>query len=123
MIPSDWIWGAVGGLMIGGAAAIYLLVNGRIMGASGILGGLVDGTGRSTMMERLAFLFGALVVPPPRRCCCGGCRCSYGGCCRCRGWTICSVLARMTLHHASQSAVVCTIQLATTPSLSLCTYA
>lgn len=64
MIPSDWIWGAVGGLMIGGAAAIYLLVNGRIMGASGILGGLVDGTGRSTMMERLAFLFGALVVPP-----------------------------------------------------------
>ena len=27
--------------MIGGAAAIYLLVNGRIMGASGILGGLV----------------------------------------------------------------------------------
>ena len=64
MIPSDWIWGAIGGLMIGGAAAIYLLVNGRIMGASGILGGLVDGTGRSTMMERLAFVFGALVVPP-----------------------------------------------------------
>ena len=32
--------------------------------ADGDLGGLVDGTGRSTMMERLAFLFGALVVPP-----------------------------------------------------------
>lgn len=64
MIEQDWIWGAVGGLMIGGAAAIYLLVNGRIMGASGILGGVVDGTGRSTMMERLAFLFGALAVPP-----------------------------------------------------------
>lgn len=64
MIPTDWIWGAVGGLMIGAAAAIYLLVNGRIMGASGILGGLVDGTGRDSMVERLAFVFGAMVVPP-----------------------------------------------------------
>lgn len=64
MIPTDWIWGAVGGLMIGGAAALYLLVNGRILGASGILGGLVDGTGRDSMVERLAFLFGALAVPP-----------------------------------------------------------
>jgi uncharacterized membrane protein YedE/YeeE len=63
-MEQDWIWGAVGGLMIGTAAAIYLLVNGRIMGASGILGGLVDGTGRATMVERLAFLFGALAVPP-----------------------------------------------------------
>jgi uncharacterized membrane protein YedE/YeeE len=64
MIPHDWIWGAVGGLMIGGAAALYLLVNGRVMGASGILGGLVDGTGRDSMVERLAFIFGALAVPP-----------------------------------------------------------
>lgn len=64
MIPQDWIWGAVGGLMIGSAAALYLLVNGRILGASGILGGLVDGTGRDSMLERLAFLFGVLAVPP-----------------------------------------------------------
>lgn len=64
MIPIDWIWGAVGGLMIGAAAGIYLLVNGRIMGASGILGGLVDGTGRDSMVERLAFLFGVMAVPP-----------------------------------------------------------
>jgi hypothetical protein len=64
MIPLDWVWGAVGGLMIGAAAAVYLLVNGRILGASGILGGLVDGTGRDSMVERLAFLFGALAVPP-----------------------------------------------------------
>lgn len=64
MIPQDWIWGAIGGLMIGGAAALYLLVNGRVMGASGILGGLVDGTGRDSMVERLAFLFGTLAVPP-----------------------------------------------------------
>ena len=64
MIPTDWIWGFVGGLMIGGAAAFYLLMNGRILGASGILGGLVDGTGRDAMVERLAFLFGAMAVPP-----------------------------------------------------------
>lgn len=64
MIPTDWIWGFVGGLMIGGAAAFYLLMNGRIMGASGILGGLVDGTGRDAMVERLAFLFGTMAVPP-----------------------------------------------------------
>ncbi|WP_152968428.1 YeeE/YedE family protein [Gemmobacter sp. LW-1] len=63
-MPTDWIWGLVGGLMIGSAAGLYLLVNGRIMGASGILGGLVDGTGRDSMVERLAFLFGVLAVPP-----------------------------------------------------------
>ncbi len=63
MIPQDWIWGTIGGLMIGGAAAIYLLVNGRIMGASGILGGLVDGTGRDSMVERLAFVIGVMAIP------------------------------------------------------------
>lgn len=51
-----------GGLMIGGAAAILLLVNGRIMGASGILGGLVDGTGAQAR-ERLAFLGGLILAP------------------------------------------------------------
>ena len=30
-----WIMGAIGGLIIGTAGALYLLVNGRIMGASG----------------------------------------------------------------------------------------
>ena len=63
MISTDWLWGLTGGLIIGSAAAMYLLVNGRIMGASGILGGLVDGTGRSTATERLAFLAGCLVTP------------------------------------------------------------
>lgn len=64
MIEQDWVWGFVGGLMIGGAGALYLLVNGRIMGASGILGGLVDGSGRSTWAERLAFLAGLVLFPP-----------------------------------------------------------
>ena len=41
-MPIDWIMGLVGGLLIGLAGAIYLLGNGRVMGASGIIGGLVD---------------------------------------------------------------------------------
>jgi uncharacterized membrane protein YedE/YeeE len=61
-IEQDWIMGLLGGLMIGTAGAVYLLVNGRIMGASGILGGLVDGTGRSAWAERLAFLAGLVLV-------------------------------------------------------------
>ena len=64
MMEQDWIWGIVGGLMIGSAGAIFLLMNGRILGASGIIGGLVDGTGYRSWAERLAFLFGLVVVPP-----------------------------------------------------------
>lgn len=59
----DWIWGLVGGLMIGLAASVHLLVNGRIMGASGIIGGLVDRSGWSTWGERVAFLAGLVLVP------------------------------------------------------------
>lgn len=59
----DWLYGLVGGLIIGSAAALYLQVNGRIMGASGIVGGLVDGTGRTTASERLSFLAGLVLVP------------------------------------------------------------
>jgi uncharacterized membrane protein YedE/YeeE len=62
-MPVEWIMGLIGGLMIGGAAALFLLMNGRIMGASGILGGLVDGTGRGNMAERLAFIAGLVLVP------------------------------------------------------------
>ena len=49
--------------MIGSAAAFYLLVNGRIMGASGIVGGLVDRTGWSTWAERASFVAGLALVP------------------------------------------------------------
>lgn len=62
-MPIDWMLGLAGGLMIGMAGAIYLLVNGRVMGASGIVGELVDGTGRATWAERAAFLAGLVVVP------------------------------------------------------------
>ncbi|MBW0159124.1 YeeE/YedE family protein [Sedimentimonas flavescens] len=60
----DWIWGAVGGLMIGAAAALYLLANGRVLGASGILGGLIDRSGRNSTVERLSFLAGLIAIPP-----------------------------------------------------------
>ena len=64
VIPMDWVWGLVGGLMIGAAAGVYLLVNGRIMGASGILGDLADGTAGPSGREKLAFLLGLVAVPP-----------------------------------------------------------
>ena len=63
MIPMDWIWGLVGGLMIGTAAAIFLLGNGRIMGASGLNGGLVDRSGWGNWPERAAFLAALVAVP------------------------------------------------------------
>ena len=59
----DWIWGLGGGLLIGLGGAVLLWGNGRIMGASGILGGLVDGTGRHDWRERLAFLAGTFLMP------------------------------------------------------------
>lgn len=59
----DWIWGFAGGLMIGCAAAIYLLFNGRIMGASGIIGELVDRSDLGGWAERLAFLAGLVLMP------------------------------------------------------------
>ncbi len=62
-MPTEWISGLVGGLMIGAAAALFLLANGRIMGASGIVGGLVDGSGRGNRVERAAFLAGLVAVP------------------------------------------------------------
>lgn len=62
-MPIDWIWGLIGGLMIGSAGAVYLLGNGRIMGASGILGGLLDGSGRGMWAERVAFLAGVIALP------------------------------------------------------------
>lgn len=59
----DWIYGLLGGLLIGTGGAIFLLANGRIMGASGIIGGLVDGTGLSSKWERVSFLIGVALLP------------------------------------------------------------
>lgn len=61
MIPMDWIYGLLGGLMIGSAAALFLLVNGRIMGASGILGSIVDAT--APTWEKGLFIAGLVAAP------------------------------------------------------------
>lgn len=62
-MPQDWLYGLLGGGLIGLAAALYLHLNGRIMGASGIIGGLVDGSGRGSMAERASFVGGLVLVP------------------------------------------------------------
>ena len=49
--------------MIGLAASAFLLMNGRIMGASGILGGLIDLTGQANARERIIFLLGLVISP------------------------------------------------------------
>ena len=59
----DWLYGLIGGVLIGCGGAVFLLFNGRVMGASGIIGGLVDGTGRSNMWERISFLAGVALIP------------------------------------------------------------
>jgi len=63
MMEPSWIAGLIGGLMIGCAAAGFLLLNGRVMGASGLLSGIVDGTGRANLGERLAFVTGLIGIP------------------------------------------------------------
>jgi len=63
----DWSaftpWSALaGGLLIGLSAALFILLNGRIAGISGILGGLLapkDGD----VVWRLAFIGGLLIAP------------------------------------------------------------
>lgn len=62
-METDWIWGLAGGGLIGLGGAVFLLGNGRIMGASGILGGLVDGSGWHNAAERLVFLLGVIAMP------------------------------------------------------------
>jgi uncharacterized protein len=49
--------------MIGAAASIFLLFNGRVMGTSRIIGELVDRRGRGNWIEPAAFLFGLISVP------------------------------------------------------------
>lgn len=62
-MEQDWIFGLIGGLLIGIGGAVYLLVNGRIMGASGIIGGLVDGSAGNQTRERLGFVAGLVLAP------------------------------------------------------------
>ncbi len=63
MAHADWLWGFAGGLLIGSAAALYLLMNGRILGISGIFGGLIDRSGWPDWPERVAFTAALVTVP------------------------------------------------------------
>ncbi|WP_322030675.1 YeeE/YedE family protein [Paraburkholderia sp. J76] len=55
-----------GGLMIGAAVALFVLVNGRIAGISGLLGGLLSGSRPGAGGERgvnAAFVIGLVAAP------------------------------------------------------------
>jgi uncharacterized membrane protein YedE/YeeE len=63
----DWIhftpWASLaGGILIGLSAAMFLLLNGRIAGISGILGGLLRPSG-GDVAWRLAFILGLAASP------------------------------------------------------------
>jgi uncharacterized membrane protein YedE/YeeE len=51
-----------GGLLIGIAAAMLILFNGRIAGVSGIIGQLLNGVNRDNLW-RIAFVLGIVVAP------------------------------------------------------------
>jgi uncharacterized membrane protein YedE/YeeE len=53
---------ALGGALIGLGAALLLLLNGRVAGISGILGGLLR-PGRGELAWRIAFLAGLVLAP------------------------------------------------------------
>ena len=63
----DWThftpWAALaGGVLLGLASALFVLLNGRILGISGIVGGLLRPRA-GNMGWRLAFVLGMLVAP------------------------------------------------------------
>ena len=65
MIDPAWINGLLGGLLIGTAGALYLLLNGRIMGMSGLIRNVLalktDETGRlSRALRSPAVLYSPL---------------------------------------------------------------
>ncbi|WP_313226817.1 YeeE/YedE family protein [Stutzerimonas chloritidismutans] len=63
----DWInftpWAALaGGVLIGAAASLFVLLNGRIAGISGLLASLLE-TADEGRSEKLLFLLGILLAP------------------------------------------------------------
>ena len=60
---SDWFAGLIGGFMIGIAGTVLLIGNGRIMGASGILGSLLERANSKEQLERILFLVGVFSCP------------------------------------------------------------
>jgi len=62
-ILDDAIRGLIGGLLIGCAAALLLLGNGRIAGISGIAAVFTGGDDRKPALEKLIFLVGLIAAP------------------------------------------------------------
>lgn len=60
---TDWIYGLLGGLLIGLGGLTLLVFNGQIMGASGILGRLLETGQANEKFERLVFLAGVFGAP------------------------------------------------------------
>ena len=60
---TDWIYGLLGGLLIGSGGLTLLVFNGQIMGASGILGRLIETGQDNEKFERLVFLAGVFGAP------------------------------------------------------------
>jgi uncharacterized membrane protein YedE/YeeE len=71
MMSIDWshftpFTALAGGMLIGLAAAMFVLLNGRVAGISGVLGGLLSGLFRpvkSDMLWRIAFVLGLIGAP------------------------------------------------------------
>lgn len=63
MLETSWLYGLLGGLMIGLAGAALLLANGRIMGISGLFAGLLARSPDAARTERLAFIAGLVLGP------------------------------------------------------------
>jgi uncharacterized membrane protein YedE/YeeE len=58
MIEPNLVGGLAGGALIGLAAVLLLLVNGRIAGVSGIIGSLLTGSVAGDRLWRIAFVLG-----------------------------------------------------------------
>lgn len=62
MAPFDPVSALVGGVLIGVASVLLMVLNGRIAGISGILGGLLSG-GAGDKAWRIAFVAGLIAAP------------------------------------------------------------
>ena len=60
MADANLIGGVIGGALIGIAASLLLLLNGRIAGVSGIVGGIFGTGGAAERFWRVAFVIGLI---------------------------------------------------------------
>lgn len=61
-MPLSYFHSLIGGALIGLASSLYLLLDGRIAGVSGIIGGSLRPTGEN-QLRNLSFLFGLFLGP------------------------------------------------------------